>query len=428
MDHFAYQNGVLSAEQVPLPRIAEAVGTPVYVYAAATFRRHARVFSDAVAALRHPNAPAPLVAFAVKANSNLSVLRLLAVEGLGADVVSEGEMRRALAAGIAPEKIVFSGVGKTAAEIRAALTAGIFQLNAESLPELETIAACARELGVTAPVALRINPDVTSGTHAKIATGHGEAKFGVAMTDLPACLSRIAGDRHLSLAGLAVHIGSQITKLDPFAAACEKLVALIRDLRGQGHGIRRLDLGGGLGIPYQRRSAPPPLPAAYAEALRPVLKDFDGQLIFEPGRMIAGNAGLLLTRVVRVKAGQTRPIVVLDAGMNDLIRPALYDAWHDVLPVMDPALAETGPADLVGPVCETADTFARARTMPPLPEGALVAIMGAGAYGAVQASQYNTRCQVPEVLVDGAQFALVRRRPSFDEILSQDVDPAWQPA
>lgn len=418
MHHFEYKNDRLHAEDVDIAAIADAVGTPFYLYSEATLRRHYRVFADAFAGTD------ALVAYSVKANSNLAVLKLLASEGAGADVVSGGELKRALAAGIPAEKIVFSGVGKTKEEMNAALSAGIYQFNVESANELEALSAVAQSLGKTAPIALRVNPDVAAGGHAKISTGKSEDKFGVAWGEARALYARARALDGLAVKGVDVHIGSQIASLDPFEAAFRKLADLIDDLRADGCAIERLDLGGGLGIPYGAGEVPPH-PEDYAAMIKRVASPLGLQLIFEPGRMIAGNAGALISRVIYDKKGEERRFLIIDAGMNDLIRPALYDAYHDMRPVERRAGAAPVDYDVVGPVCETGDIFARARALPEMREGDLVALMSAGAYGAVQASQYNTRPMIPEVLVNGEKWAVIRKRPSFEEITAGEATPDW---
>ncbi len=417
MNHFGYRNGRLYAEDCAIDDIAARVGTPFYCYATATLERHFQVFRDAVPA-------GSLVAYAVKANSNLAVIAALGKLGAGADVVSLGELKRALAAGIPPQRIVFSGVGKTRPELEAALEAGIFEINVESAPELMLLERVAREKNMRADIAIRVNPDVDALTHAKISTGKGENKFGVPMADVPALAARAAASPHLSLKGLAVHIGSQITDLAPLEDAFTRVRALVHLLRGQGHAIGRVDLGGGLGVPYVAGNNPPPEPLAYGAMVRRIFAGLDVQLLFEPGRLIVANAGILVARVIRVKRGATRNFVILDAAMNDLIRPALYDAHHDVVPEREPAPGALWEvADVVGPVCETGDTLATARSLPPLQEGDLAAILSAGAYGAAQASEYNTRPLVPEVMVKGAAFAIVRDRPRYEDMLARDHIP-----
>lgn len=419
MNHFGYRNGRLFAEDCAIEDIAARVGTPFYCYAHATLERHFSVFRSAVP-------QGSLIAYAVKANSNLAVISALGQWGAGADVVSLGELKRALAAGIPPEGIVFSGVGKTRGELEAALDAGIYEINVESAPELELLADVAKQKGTRAKIAIRVNPDVDALTHAKISTGKGENKFGVPMSDVPALAARARKLPQIDVVGLAVHIGSQITDLSPLEDAFVRIRALALNLRAEGHAIQRIDLGGGLGVPYVSGNQPPPDPAAYGAMVRRIFAGLDVQLIFEPGRLIVANAGILVARVVRVKRGATRDFVILDAAMNDLIRPALYDAHHDVVPVNEPAREATwSRADVVGPVCETGDTLASLRHLPPLAEGDLVAILSAGAYGAAQASEYNTRPLVPEVMVKGADFAIVRDRPRYEDILARDHIPAF---
>ncbi len=418
MNHFHYVGGELHAEAVPLSRVAEAVGTPFYCYASATLVRHYRVFIEAFRGLDAE------VYYSLKANSNLAVVRTLANEGAGADVVSEGELRRALAAGVPGQRIVFSGVGKTAAELAFALEAGIHQFNVESEPELEALGAIAAGAGRTAPVALRVNPGVDAGTHHKIATGRRENKFGVPLERAPEVYARAAAMPGIEVVGVDVHIGSQLTDLAPFESAFRRVADLVRALRADGYPVPRLDLGGGLGIAYEDDEAPP-LPDAYAAMVRDVVGDLGCELLLEPGRLIAGNAGVLVSRVIYVKDSGRR-FVILDAAMNDLLRPSLYDAYQRLLPVLEPAAgAALVPADIVGPVCETGDVFALDAATPPLEAGQLVAICSAGAYGAVMASTYNSRLLVPEVLVKDDEFAVVRRRPGYDEMLALDAIPDW---
>ena len=417
MDHFEIKNGIMHAEDVPLPRIAEAVGTPVYVYSRATLERHARVFREALDAV-----PDKLIAFAVKANPNLAVLKVLQRQGYGADVVSVGEMRRALAAGIAPEKIVFSGVGKTAAELRAALNAGIGQFNIESEEEGLELAEIATEMGLTAQCALRINPDVDAGTHDKISTGKADNKFGVPISEAGQIFGKLAGQQGVNLRGVAVHIGSQLGDLAPLEAAFVKLGNLVTALRSAGHTITHVDLGGGLGVPYRKDEVLPP-PADYGEMVARVTKDWGVTLIFEPGRVIAGNAGVLLTRVVRVKRGINDPFVIVDAAMNDLARPALYGAYHDFAAVEPDGTEMT--ANIVGPICETGDTFAMGRECDHLNSGDLAVFRTAGAYGATMASSYNSRGFVAEVLVDGDKFAVVADRIDAGAIMDAERVPDW---
>jgi diaminopimelate decarboxylase len=420
MNHFDYRNGVLHAEAVNLIELAEAVGTPFYCYSTATLERHYRVFSEAFAGEK------VLVCYALKANSNQSVLRTLAKLGAGADVVSGGELKRALAAGIPPQRIVFSGVGKTEAELRAALTTDIFCINVESEPELELLSRLASEQGKVARISVRVNPDVDSGSHAKISTGKSENKFGVPLDRARAVYARAAKLPAIRATGIDMHIGSQITDLVPLEAAFRLLVDSVQTLRADGHAISHVDFGGGLGIPYHADREAPPLPSAYAEMVKRVTKNLGCTLVFEPGRMIVGNAGILVTRVIHVKRGDTRNFIVIDAAMNDLIRPTLYEAHHDILPVV--VVAQGTPtivADVVGPVCESGDYLALARTIPAPKTGDLLAIMTAGAYGAVQSGTYNTRPLVPEVLVNGDQYAVVRPRVDVDALIAMDKPAPW---
>lgn len=420
MDHFLYRDGILHAEDVPLPRIAAEVGTPFYVYSTATLTRHYQLFKEALAGLEN------LVCFAMKSNSNQAVLKVLADLGAGMDVVSGGEYARARAAGVPGERIVFSGVGKTRDEMAMALRGGIRQFNVESEPELAALNAVATELGVSAPVTLRVNPDVDARTHEKIATGKAENKFGIPISRARDVYAMAAGLPGLDVVGIDVHIGSQLTDLEPFEQAYEKVAELTRTLRADGHDIRRLDLGGGLGIPYTRSNEAPPLPLEYGALIRRAVGDLDVEVEIEPGRLISGNAGLLVAGVIYLKHGDGRDFLILDAAMNDLIRPSMYGAWHDIVPVIEPAPgAEQAPYDIVGPVCETGDTFARQRNLPPVAEGEMVAFRSAGAYGAVMSSEYNTRPLIPEVIVKGDQFAVIRPRPTFDEIINRDIVPEW---
>lgn len=419
MHHFTYRNGLLHCEDVSLEQVARELGTPVYVYSDATLRRHYQVLTDAFTGRDL------LIAFAVKANSNLGVLASLASLGAGADVVSGGELQRALAAGIPASRIVFSGVGKSEAEMQLGLARGIFQFNVESLPELHRLSRVASEMGRRAPIAFRVNPHVEAGGHAHISTGTPDTKFGIAWHEADAFYAEASRLPNIDPVGIAVHIGSQILRVEPLREAWEKIVALARRLRERGLAISRVDFGGGLGVPY-RDEDDPDSPAAYARQAREALGDLDVQLILEPGRLIAGNAGVLISRVEYIKERDGRTFVVLDAGMNDLLRPALYGAHHEVLPVR---AAETGdkvaPVDLVGPICESTDRFARDRPMPPLREGDLVAFMTAGAYGATLSSQYNSRPLVAEALVRGDACAVVRRRPTFDEMIALERAPDW---
>jgi diaminopimelate decarboxylase len=420
MDHFLYRDGALHAEDVPLADIAAAVGTPVYVYSAATLTRHYRLFTEALAPLPH------LVCFAIKALSNVAVLKVLGDLGAGMDVVSVGEYLRARAAGVPGGRIVFSGVGKTRAEMRTALEGGIRQFNVESEPELRALSEVAAAMGAVAPVTIRVNPDVDARTHEKIATGKKENKFGIPIGRAREVYAEAARLPGIEVVGIDVHIGSQLTDLAPFEEAYRKVAGLTGLLRADGHDIRRLDLGGGLGIPYAPSNEAPPLPMDYGAMVRRTVGHLGCEIEIEPGRLIAGNAGVLVSRVIWVKAGEGRDFLILDAAMNDLIRPAMYGAHHDIVPLAEaPAGAGLRPFDVVGPVCESGDTFARGRPLPPLAEGDLVAFRSAGAYGAVMASEYNSRPLVPEVLVSGDHFAVIRARPSFDDMVKRDSIPEW---
>ncbi|MEO3416730.1 diaminopimelate decarboxylase [Roseovarius sp. CAU 1744] len=420
MDHFLYRDGALFAEDVPVAEIAAEVGTPFYVYSTATLTRHFRLFDEALEGVPH------LVCYAMKAASNQAILTVLAGLGAGMDVVSGGEYARAIAAGVPGDRIVFSGVGKTRDEMRQALAGGIRQFNVESEPEMAALNAVALELGTVAPITVRVNPDVDAKTHAKIATGKSENKFGIPIARAREVYGHAASLPGLKIVGIDVHIGSQLVELEPFRQAYEKVGELTGLLRADGHDIQRLDLGGGLGIPYTRSNEAPPLPTEYGALIKETLGHLGCEIEIEPGRLVAGNAGLMVSRVIYVKSGEDRQFLILDGAMNDLIRPAMYDAWHDIVPVMEPdAGAEQAPYDIVGPVCESGDTFAKGRMMPPVAEGDLVAFRSAGAYGAVMSSEYNTRPLIPEILVHGHQFAVIRPRPSFDEMINRDTIPEW---
>ncbi|MET0574794.1 MAG: diaminopimelate decarboxylase [Mesorhizobium sp.] len=420
MNHFDYRDGVLFAEDVALPEIAAAVGTPFYCYSTATLTRHYNVYAKAFAELD------ALVCYALKANSNQAVLKTLAKLGAGADVVSEGELRRALAAGVPAKKIVFSGVGKTAREMEFALAAGIHCFNVESEPELELLSARAVAASKVAPVSLRINPDVDAKTHKKISTGKAENKFGVPWQRAREVYRRMAELPGIKAIGIDTHIGSQITDLQPYDDAYKLLAELADTLRADGHAIEHVDLGGGLGIPYRTDNNPPPLPDAYAAIVKKHMSKLGLKVIFEPGRLIVGNAGILVSEVIYLKEGDAKNFVIVDAAMNDLIRPTLYDAFHDIRPVVQPpADAARIKADVVGPVCETGDYLGQDRDLPRLHSGDLIAISTAGAYGAVQSGTYNSRLLVPEVLVKGDRFAVVRERRTYEELIGLDTLPDW---
>ena len=419
MNYFAYKNGVLSAEGVSLETLAREVGTPFYCYSSATLERHYKVFAAALP-------KDALVAFSVKANGNLGVLKTLARLGAGADVVSGGELKKARAAGIEAGKIVFSGVGKTRAEMRLALSEGIYQFNVESEPELEALNCVALEMNRLAPVTLRINPDVDAKTHAKITTGTAETKFGIPFAHAREAYKKAASLKGIEIVGVDVHIGSQITDMEPFEAAFNRIAGLVKDLRADGHAITRLDLGGGLGVPYEHDNDPPPDPAAYGQVVARATAALGCRLIFEPGRLIAANAGVLVSEVIYVKHGDAKTFAIIDAGMNDLIRPALYDSHHEIVPVREPGVgAARINYDVVGPVCETSDLFAANRPLPALKSGDLVAILSAGAYGAVMSSAYNARPPAPEVLVAGDEWGIVRARQDHDDLIAQDSIPIW---
>lgn len=420
MDHFLYRNGELYAEGVPIAEIARSVGTPFYVYSTATFRRHFALFEEALAGMDH------LICYAMKANGNMAILKLMADLGAGIDVVSGGEYAKAIAAGVSPEKIVFSGIGKTKAEMSQALLGGIRQFNVESEPELIALSQVAVALNKTAPITIRVNPDVDAKTHAKIATGKSENKFGIPIANARAAYAQAATLPGIEIVGIDVHIGSQLTDLAPYEAAFLKVAELTKNLRQDGHTIKRLDLGGGLGIPYTRSNDAPPLPIEYGEVVRRTVGGLGCEIEIEPGRLIAGNAGLMISKVIYLKHGEGRDFLIIDGAMNDLIRPAMYEAHHDIIPVIEPVPGtEQSPIDIVGPVCESGDTFAKQRNMPPLSSDDLVAFRSAGAYGAVMASEYNARPLIPEVLVQGDQFAVIRARPTFDELINRDTIPEW---
>ncbi|MCK0139765.1 diaminopimelate decarboxylase [Aliiroseovarius sp. F47248L] len=420
MDHFLYRDGILHAEDVAIPEIAAQVGTPFYVYSAATLRRHIGLFTEALDWADH------LVCFAVKSNSNLAVLKLLGDMGAGMDVVSGGEYRRARAAGVPGDRIVFSGVGKTRDEMRLALTEGIRQFNLESEPEMRVLSQVATEMGVVAPVTVRVNPDVDAKTHAKISTGKSENKFGIPIARARDVYAEIATLPGLKAVGIDVHIGSQLIELEPFRQAYQKVAELTEALRDDGHDITRLDLGGGLGIPYQRSNTAPPLPIEYGQMVRETVGHLDCEIEIEPGRLVSGNAGLMVTSVIYVKEGEGQDFLIVDAAMNDLLRPAMYEAHHDIVPVIEakPGLNKAR-YDIVGPICETGDTFAKGRDLDTLQPDDLIAFRSAGAYGAVMASEYNSRPLIPEVLVMGDQFEVIRARPTYEDMLGRDTIPVW---
>jgi diaminopimelate decarboxylase len=420
MDHFLYRDGDLFGEDVPVAEIAAQVGTPFYLYSTATFERHFRLFDEALDGVDH------LVCYAMKAASNQAILKTLAALGAGMDVVSQGEYARAIAAGVPGERIVFSGVGKTVEEIETALRGGIRQFNVESEPEMEAINAVALGLGKVAPITIRVNPDVDAKTHAKIATGKSENKFGIPISRAREVYAHAARLEGLKVVGIDVHIGSQLTQLEPFRLAYEKVAELTGQLRADGHEITRLDLGGGLGIPYTRSNEAPPLPVEYGQMIKDTLGHLGCEIEIEPGRLIAGNAGIMVSKVIYVKEGEDRQFMIVDAAMNDLIRPAMYEAHHDIEPIVQaqPGVEQVA-YDIVGPVCESGDTFAKARVMPPVAAGDLIAFRSAGAYGAVMSSEYNSRPMIPEVMVKGDAFAVIRRRPSVQEMIARDDVPDW---
>lgn len=425
MDEFTYRDGTLHAEQLPIAALAEAVGTPFYCYSAATLRRHYTVLDEALA---EAGLSERLICYSVKANSNLAVIATLAQLGAGADIVSQGELRRALEAGVPAEKIVFSGVGKTAEEMRAALAVGILQFNVESLSEIDLLADTATAMGKTAHIALRVNPDIDAGTHEKISTGKAENKFGIAWEEARTAFAHAEALDGVTASGIDIHIGSQITELEPFRRAFEKIAGLLADLRADGHDIRRLDLGGGLGVPYGRDNDTPPDPSAYAQIIADTLGDSGCMIMLEPGRLIAANAGILVTSVIRTKQGQAKNFMIVDAAMTELIRPTLYGAHHHIAPIDEDMGAHDAAIkqwDVVGPVCETGDYLGLDRDLPVLESGALLAIFAAGAYGAVLGSAYNTRLPAPEVLVDGEKWAIVRARPDYQSLLAGEAIPDW---
>jgi diaminopimelate decarboxylase len=420
LDHFLYRDGALYAEDVPVADIAAAVGTPFYVYSTATLKRHFTLFDEALDWGEH------LVCFAMKSLSNQAVIKLLANAGAGMDVVSGGEYLRAKAAGVPGDRIVFSGVGKTADEMRLAIEGGIRQFNVESEPEMIVLDEVSQSLGAVVPITIRVNPDVDAKTHAKIATGKSENKFGIPISRAREVYAMAASLAGLKVVGIDVHIGSQLTELAPFEAAYNKVAELTEQLRADGHEIKRLDLGGGLGIPYARSNEAPPLPTDYGALIQRTVGHLGCEIEIEPGRLISGNAGLMVSKVIYVKSGEDREFLILDGAMNDLIRPAMYEAWHDIVPVIEPAPgAEPAKYDIVGPVCESGDTFAKAREMPAVQPDDLVAFRSAGAYGAVMSSEYNSRPLIPEVLVDGDQFAVIRARPTYEEMIARDTMPEW---
>ncbi len=423
MDHFLYRNGVLCAEDVPIPLIAKDVGTPFYLYSTATLERHYRVFERAIHDLK------PLICYAVKANGNLAVIRVLSRLGAGADVVSGGELMAALAAGVEPDRIVFSGVGKTRDELAMALSSGVYRINVESEPELDALSSVANSLDVEAKVAIRINPDIDAGTHAKVTTGRADNKFGIDWPQTPGIYARSASLPGIVPVGLAVHIGSQITDFTAFDAAFRKLAALANSLLADGYRIESLDVGGGLGIPYGVEGEAMPEPEHYGQVVRDALGGLvrrGVRLVFEPGRVLVGNAGVLVSRVLYVKQGGARTFVIVDAAMNDLARPAMYGAYHAIVPVVEPSAdAQLVEVDVVGPICETGDTFAHGRRLPPVGAGDLVAFRSAGGYGATMASMYNLRSLVPEVLVKGGATAIVRERIQFEDLMARQRIPLW---
>ena len=420
MDYFSYKGGILHAEDASIKEIAKKVGTPFYVYSTATLRRHFDLFESALSGMDH------LICYAVKAASNQAILRTLANFGAGMDVVSGGEYKRAREAGVEGSQIVFSGVGKTGAEMKLALTEGVRQFNVESEEELLVLSAIAHNMDKVAPITIRVNPDVDAKTHEKIATGKAENKFGIPISRARKVYAKAASLPGIQVVGIDVHIGSQLTQLLPFEEAYKKLADLTEMLRSDGHEIKRLDLGGGLGIPYGSKDGSPPTPKEYGQMIKRVLGHLNCEIEIEPGRLLVGNAGLLVSEVIYVKKGHDREFLILDAAMNDLLRPALYEAYHDIVPVMQPSVNQKNTVyDVVGPVCETGDTFAKSRTMHICKPGELVAFRSAGAYGAAMASEYNTRPLVPEVLVNNSDYSEIRERPTLDEIIGRDKIPNW---
>ena len=420
MHHFAYKNGILHAEDVNLKALADEVGTPFYCYSTATLQRHFKVMNEAFADTEH------LLCYAMKANSNQAVLKTMADLGAGMDVVSEGELRRALAVGVPARKIVFSGVGKTAKEMAFALKEGIACFNVESEPELELLSEVAQRVGQRASVSIRVNPDVDAKTHAKITTGKADNKFGISNLRASEVYARAAALPNIDVSGVDMHIGSQITELAPFEQAFKLMAELVEKLKSEGHNIRHLDLGGGLGVPYRGDNDIPPHPDEYAAMVKRTLGHLGLKYMMEPGRMIVGNAGILVSRVIYVKENEGRHFIIQDAAMNDLIRPTLYDAYHEIIAVDETRNAESEEADVVGPVCESGDYLAKSRRLPKLQQGDLLATMTAGAYGAVQSGTYNSRLLVPEILVNGDDFAIVRPRQTYEELLGLDHLASWQ--
>ena len=420
MRHFEFKNGEMHAENVPLAKIASEVGTPCYVYSTATFERHFNVFKNSVSGINS------LIAYSVKANSNIGILATLSKLGAGADVVSGGELQRALTAGIPANKIVFSGVGKTKHEIEAAANAKIKIFNVESIPELYAINEVAARMNYLAPIAFRVNPDVTAGGHKKISTGKKEDKFGIAWNKAEHAYAIAKSCSNIEIVGIDVHIGSQIDDLEPFEKAISKVGNLIKKLHANGHNIRCFDIGGGLGIPYGNETITPPDPSNYGAMVKQLTEKMNVEIIFEPGRMISGNAGILLSKVLYVKKGEDRNFLIIDAAMNDLLRPALYDAFHEIEPVRKkPEKEQVEKYDVVGPICESSDTFTKSRKLSKINQGELIVMHTAGAYGASQSSQYNTRPLIPEVLVKDNKYEVIRKRPTINDILKSENIPNW---